>query len=188
MGWQRGVGSIVLGLALSVSAAHADEPSDDYCKSHAGDSITGYLGGLVHFCGWTVGMTNTAPVQPLPAPQPPSPSPSPPPPVGKVFVVFFASGDMDLNRPAKSTVDEAVKTARDGGFAKIRIIGNADTAESDAYVLSLGRAQAVRDQMQIEGIDAAFETEGKAASNPKIPTPPGTKEALNRRVLIELTK
>lgn len=183
MGWQRGAAAIVLGMVLSVAAAHADDPADDYCKSHSANSVGSYFGGLIHLCGWTVGLSESQPEPAAPAPA------AAPPPVVKVLVVFFASGDMDLNTPAKDAVDDAAKIAKDGGFVKIHLIGNTDTAEDDAYVLSLARAQAVRDRMLLDGLnDAAIETEGKAASAPQIPTPPRTQEALNRRVLIQLEK
>jgi len=189
MGLQRGftlVAGVALGLALTFSAAHAEDDTDGYCQTHAADSVAGVFGGLAHLCAWSVGLSDSPEAQPAPAPAPPPP---PPPPEPKVFVVFFAFGDMDLNNPAKETVSAAVQTAKTGGFAKVHIIGNTDTAEDDAYVLSLARAQTVRDQMQVNGLaDASFETEGKAATALKIPTPAGTKESLNRRVLIELEK
>jgi outer membrane protein OmpA-like peptidoglycan-associated protein len=182
MGSIRGL-AIVLGFVCSVAGAQADDDTPDYCQIHAAaNSLANYLSGMVHFCRWSIGLSDAPP-------PPPPPVTLPPPPETKVFVVFFASGDMDLNDPAKTTVAEAVKAARDSGFAKVRLIGNTDTAEDDAYVLSLARAQVVRDQMQLDGLTAAtFDTIGKAAQDPKIPTPPNTKENLNRRVLIELEK
>jgi outer membrane protein OmpA-like peptidoglycan-associated protein len=184
MGWKRA--GMVLGLALSVVSAHADDAEPSYCQTHESDSVSSYLGGLIRLCGWSVGLSET----PTPAATPAvTPLPPPPPPQTKIFVVFFASGNMDLNNPAKATVSEAVKAAKDGGFAKIHLVGNTDTAEDDAYVLSLARAQAVRDQMQVYGLTTAtFDAVGKAASEPQIPTPPRTKENLNRRVLIVLEK
>jgi outer membrane protein OmpA-like peptidoglycan-associated protein len=184
MGLKRCLAGIIW-LALSVAPMHADDAEPGYCETHGSDSVSSYFGGLIRLCGWSVGLSDS----PAPAETPVAPPPSPKPPETKVFVVFFASGDMDLNDPAKVTVSEAVKTAVDGGFAKVHLIGNTDTAEDDAYVLSLARAQVVRDQMQLYGLTAAtFDTAGKAASDPKIPTPPRTKEGLNRRVLIVLEK
>ena len=189
MGLQRGIAGLVLGLGLSVVAACADDDTPGYCQTHGADSVSSYFGGLVHLCGWSVGLSDSQTPIPQPTPSPVPPPPAPAKPLTKTFVVFFASGEMDLNDPAKSTISEAVLTAKEGGFARVRIIGNTDTAEDDAYILSLGRAQTVRDQMQIYGLTAMpFETEGKAATALKIPTPPGTREALNRRVLIELEK
>lgn len=191
MGLQRGltlIAGVVLGLALVFSAANAEDDADGYCQTHTADSVTSVFGGLVHLCAWSVGLSDAPAAQPAPPPVS-TPAPRPPPPEPKVFVVFFAFGEMDLNDPAKSTVNAAVQTAKAGGFAKVHIIGNTDTAEDDAYVLSLARAQTVRDQMLIYGLtEAAFETEGKAAMALKIPTPAGTRESLNRRVLIELEK
>jgi outer membrane protein OmpA-like peptidoglycan-associated protein len=187
MGALRGVAGIVLGLVLSVSVASADDAEPSYCQTHGSDSVSSYLGGLIRLCGWSVGLSDSPSPTEAPAVMPPLQ----PPPLSqtKIFVVFFASGDMDLNDPAKATVFEAVRTAQDGGFAKVHLIGNTDTAEDDAYILSLARAQAVRDQMQVYGLTtAAFDTVGKAASDPKIPTPPRTKENLNRRVVIVLEK
>jgi outer membrane protein OmpA-like peptidoglycan-associated protein len=184
MGLRRVTSAIVLGLVLS-TAAYADDAEPGYCETHGSDSVSSYFGGLIRLCGWSVGLSDS----PAPAETSVIAPPPPKPPETKVFVVFFASGDMDLNDPAKVTVSEAVKAAVDGGFAKIHLIGNTDTAEDDAYVLSLARAQVVRDQMQLYGLTAAtFDTAGKAASDPKIPTPPRTKEGLNRRVLIVLEK
>lgn len=183
MGLKRGVAGIV-GFAFSIALAHAGDAEPSYCETHAADSVSSYLGGLIRLCGWSVGLSDS----PTPVETPAAPPP-PPPPQTQVFIVFFASGDMDLNDPAKQTVSEAVKAAMDGGFAKIHLVGNTDTAEEDAYVLSLARAQVVRDQMQLYGLTTAtFDTVGKAASEPKIPTPPGTQENLNRRVLIVLEK
>jgi Outer membrane protein and related peptidoglycan-associated (lipo)proteins len=186
MGLRRALAGTVLGFALSVAPVYADDAEPSYCQTHASDSVSSYLGGLIRLCGWSVGLSDSPQPAATPAVTPPPP---PPPPETKVFVVFFASGDMDLNDPAKQTVSEAVQAAKTGGFAKIHLVGNTDTAEDDAYVLSLARAQAVRDQMQVYGLTtAAFDTVGKAASDLKIPTPPHTKENLNRRVLIVLEK
>jgi outer membrane protein OmpA-like peptidoglycan-associated protein len=184
MGLKRGLAGII-GFALSVAPIYADDAEPGYCQTHGSDSVSDYLGGLIRLCGWSVGLSDS----PEPAQTPAVAPPPPPPPETKVFVVFFATGDMDLNDPAKVTISEAVNAAKMGGFAKVHLIGNTDTAEDDAYILSLARAQTVRDQMQLYGLTtAAFDTTGKAASEPKIPTPPRTSENLNRRVLIVLEK
>jgi outer membrane protein OmpA-like peptidoglycan-associated protein len=127
-----------------------------------------------------------------PPPPPPYVPPPPPPPVVappvKTFIVFFDFDKSNLTAEAQSVVTEAVQAAKTNGWVKVMVTGHTDTVGSDTYnqALSERRAEAVKDEMVRQGMDASsITTQGKSFHDPLVPTGPGVREPQNRRAVIE---
>lgn len=119
---------------------------------------------------------------------PPAPQPVVAPPV-KTFIVFFDFDKTELSAHARDVIAAAVKTAKDNGFAKVKIVGHTDTAGSDAYnqALSVKRAETVKDEFVRLGIAAeGISTDGKSFHDLLVKTGAGVKEPQNRRAEIDL--
>jgi outer membrane protein OmpA-like peptidoglycan-associated protein len=120
--------------------------------------------------------------------QPPAPPP-PPPPAVKTFIVFFDFNQSDLTVQAQSIVADAVRIAKSSGFVRVHVTGHTDTVGSDSYnqALSIRRAQAVKDEMVHDGLDAdGISVEGMSFRDPLVTTGPGVREPQNRRAVIDL--
>jgi len=113
----------------------------------------------------------------------------PPPPAVRNFIVFFDFNKSNLTPEAHAVIAEAVKTVKSAGIVKILVTGHTDTVGSDSYNqgLSVRRAEAVKDEMQSEGVDgSAIAIDGKSFHDPLVPTGPGVREPQNRRAVIDL--
>jgi outer membrane protein OmpA-like peptidoglycan-associated protein len=137
----------------------------------------------------TVSRPPPAPPPPRQAslPMPPRPLPPPTPPAIGTFIVFFDANTATLTADAQSVVFQAVKMARTSGVTRILVTGYMVGSESPLQHLSEGRADAVKAEMIREGLAAGDITavgrnfeDRIAASNPAV------REALNRRVVIDL--
>lgn len=129
-----------------------------------------------------------APPPPPPPPPPSPPPPSPPPPV-RTFVVFFDFDKSELNAAARTTVADAVQTARQNNFVRIMVTGHTDTMGSFQYnqKLSERRAIAVKEEMVRLGMATdQIATAGKSFSQLLVPTGPHVREPQNRRAVIDL--
>lgn len=142
-------------------------------------------------------------VQPPPPPPPPAPvaepAPPPPPPPApkpvkqKITLQADALFDFDkatLKPGGKASIDEALATKAKENITIETILatGHTDSIGTDAYndKLSLRRAQAVKDYMVSQGVDASHITvEGKGKRQPVASNKTKEGRAKNRRVEIE---
>src|SRR5581483_5725932 len=98
----------------------------------------------------------------------------PPPPAKGTTLATLGATNFDFNKATvkpegREIVASAVKTLKDNPDTKVVVEGHTDSIGSDAYnqKLSLRRANAVRDLLVHEGIDAArIRTEGLGKSHP----------------------
>jgi outer membrane protein OmpA-like peptidoglycan-associated protein len=107
----------------------------------------------------------------------------------KTYIVFFDFNQSTLTAEAQSVVKQAVKTAKEHGFVNVLITGHTDTVGSHSYNqgLSMRRAEAVKDEMVSEGMNASgIATVGKSYDDPLVPTGKGVREPQNRRAVIQL--
>ena len=126
------------------------------------------------------------------APPPPPAAPPPPPPAKAEPLVTLHGPQFDFNKatlkPAgKKMVDEAVTVMKDKPSMKVSVEGHTDSIGSDAYnqKLSERRAQAVRDYMVSQGIDAArISVKGWGKTKPIASNKTEAGRAENRRVEI----
>lgn len=132
----------------------------------------------------------SAPPPPAPPPPPrPLMAPSAPPPPVRTFVVFFDFNRSDISQAARVTIEEAVRTVKQNGFARIVVTGHTDRTGKNKYnqKLSERRADAVKSAMVSMGIvGGQITTSGKSFSAPLVPTGPGIREPQNRRAVIDL--
>ncbi|MFN3231515.1 MAG: OmpA family protein [Alphaproteobacteria bacterium] len=117
-----------------------------------------------------------AAVAPAPAPAAPG-RPEP-------FLVFFDFDESVITPESARVIAEAARRAQESGAAAIQVVGHTDTSGSNAYNdrLSMRRANAVRDELARNGIEASTVTvEGRGESDPLVPTADGVREPQNRR-------
>jgi len=125
-------------------------------------------------------------------PPPPAPAPPPPPPAKAEPLVTLHGPQFDFNKatlkPAgKKMVDGAGTVMKDKPSMKVSVEGHTDSIGSDAYnqKLSERRAQAVRDYMVSQGIDAArISVKGWGKTKPIASNKTEAGRAENRRVEI----
>ena len=106
-------------------------------------------------------------------------------------MVLFPFDKATLDPGEFETLSAIVTRARALGFAEISVTGHTDRAGKPAYnmALSLRRAEAVRQALIRHAVPAALiRVAGKGESAPRISTPDGMREAINRRVEIDLRK
>ncbi len=105
-------------------------------------------------------------------------------------VVFFPFDSASLDSATLAVVRELVGQAVAGGDAvRIHLGGHTDRVGSDGYNLALSwrRANAVRTAFVEAGLPATMLTvSGHGESRPRVPTPDGAEEPMNRRVEISL--
>jgi outer membrane protein OmpA-like peptidoglycan-associated protein len=105
------------------------------------------------------------------------------------FLVFFEWDKFDLGADAKATLKQAAEYARQGGVARISVVGHADRSGPDPYNMKLSqrRAQAVWGEMVALGIDGnIIKVDWMGERQPLVPTADGVREAKNRRAQITL--
>lgn len=107
------------------------------------------------------------------------------------FVLYFDFASAKLSSVARPVISQAAQaiqsTVSKGNFSHVKVIGYADTVGSTEGQdrLSLRRANAVRDELVREGIEAeVIKTEGRGKLEPEILTGDQVKNPRNRRVRI----
>jgi outer membrane protein OmpA-like peptidoglycan-associated protein len=134
-------------------------------------------------------LENAARPAPRPAPvfvPPPAP---PPPPAPSAFVALFDFDSWTLTAEDLTVITDAINTARTGGQTHIAVVGHTDTSGSADYnqKLSVRRANVVVEAMVDMGARrAAIQASGVGETDLAVQTPDNTKEARNRRTVIDL--
>lgn len=114
---------------------------------------------------------------------------APPPPAPSDSLVFFDWDSSELTPEARSIVNQAAANAKAQNATRIVAVGHTDTSGSARYneILSVRRAEAVRDEMVLSGVPAdIIEVIGRGQTEPLIATPDGVREPQNRRVAIQI--
>ncbi|MDD3370865.1 MAG: OmpA family protein [Alphaproteobacteria bacterium] len=112
-------------------------------------------------------------------------------PVQENFTVFFDFDKSVLTPEAKKILSSAAAKIKNGGFAKIVVIGHTDTSGPKEYnqQLSVRRALAVKSELTKLGVAAGtVVAKGAGENDLLVPTTDGIREAQNRRVEIVLGK
>ena len=174
------LGGAGTGLGVSQGSDHAG--AGGTAGAAAGGTLAGALLGAVigHYV-----------CEEAPPPVPPAP-PSAPPPAKAEPLVTLHGPQFDFNKATlkpggKKMVDEAVTVMKDKPSMKVSVEGHTDSIGSDAYnqKLSERRAQAVRDYMVSQGIDAArISVKGWGKTKPIASNKTEAGRAENRRVEI----
>jgi outer membrane protein OmpA-like peptidoglycan-associated protein len=115
--------------------------------------------------------------------------PPPAPTTAKTFAVFFSFDKSNLTPEARQIVHEAVLAAKDMAPVRVIVVGDTDTVGTHRYNqrLSEARANAVRKEMLQQGMEGVqIAAVGRSFDDPLIPTGPATREARNRRAIIEV--
>src|SRR5712691_4783241 len=170
------VGGVTGGVAVNNSKEH---PRNVERGAAIGGGIAG--GGLI---GALLGRAICDPEKEAPPP--------PPPPAKAEPLVTLHGPQFDFNKatlkPAgKKMVDGAVTVMKDKPSMKVSVEGHTDSIGSDTYnqKLSERRAQAVRDYMVSQGIDAArISVKGWGKTKPIASNKTEAGRAENRRVEI----
>jgi OOP family OmpA-OmpF porin len=107
------------------------------------------------------------------------------------YVVYFDFASAKLSSVARPVVTDAAtaikRTVAQGSFSHVKVIGYADTVGSTdgQHRLSVRRADAVRDELVRDGIEAAvIKIEGRGKLEPEVLTEDQVKNPRNRRVRI----
>ncbi len=101
--------------------------------------------------------------------------------------MFFNFDKYDLTVDARKVVEEAAKTFKMNGIARIELTGYTDLAGTQAYNLKLSqkRAETVASALDKLGVPrSAMNVMWRGKENPRVPTPDGVREPQNRRVEI----
>lgn len=109
----------------------------------------------------------------------------PPPPVH--LLLYFESGSTQLTPESAPRLPEAVTAIQARASRYVSVIGHSDTMgdEEANIVLSLRRAEAVKQMLVQAGVDAsAVDISSHGESNPIVPTADNVANAENRRVEI----
>lgn len=191
----RLIGSIAAGMLLAnVAVAHeAGTVTDGYVGDSQKHYITHSTGDCVRTGSWKK-EDQTVDCGLVPVAKAPPPPPPPPPTYEKFTLAAEALFDHD-----KSTVKQAGKDALHALDNKIKskgatvvdidVIGHTDSDGSEEYnqALSIRRANAVKDFMVSEGIDASIiDVSGKGELSPIADNRTREGRALNRRVEIHV--
>lgn len=122
--------------------------------------------------------TSTPPAAAVPAARPAG---------AQQLLVFFDFDRSDLTPEAQSVIRTAANNVRQGGVARIQVVGHADRSGSDAYNMALSsrRANAVRAALIRAGVPQnQITTEARGETQPLVPTADGAREPQNRRAEI----
>jgi outer membrane protein OmpA-like peptidoglycan-associated protein len=131
-------------------------------------------------------VTRFAPLAPI-APVTAAPPPPPPPPAD--YTVYFDFDSWTLTAEDLSVITNVINTARAGGQSRITVVGHTDTSGPADYNqrLSVRRANVVVEALVDMGARrAAIQAAGVGEADLAVQTPDNTKEARNRRAVIDL--
>lgn len=109
------------------------------------------------------------------------------PPRVKQFIIFFGFNKCNITAEADAVLSEAAASAREGGSARVSIVGHTDTVGTPAanQKLSECRANAARANLVSKGVsENSISASGKGESELMVQTGDGTKEPQNRRATI----
>lgn len=110
-------------------------------------------------------------------------------PEGTVGVVYFGLGGTKLSDQALETLKRIATTVKPMEGKRIVVTGHADSSGSPRVnqALAQQRAAVVADRLVAFGLpESRIVVEGVGASDPAVPTPEGTRETFNRRVVIRV--
>lgn len=105
------------------------------------------------------------------------------------FTAYFGFDEWFLRADALDVIGAAMETARTGGHGEIVLGGHTDTSGRASYNdgLSLRRAEAVKATMvELGALSDAIRVVAYGETQLAVPTGDGVREALNRRVEIQL--
>jgi outer membrane protein OmpA-like peptidoglycan-associated protein len=126
---------------------------------------------------------------PAPAPAPaPAVAPGPEPPA-RDYLIYFDFDKSTIRGDSARVLEEVIEAMGRLKATGMSLIGHADRAGSNAYNqrLSERRAGSVKDYLVGHGVAAGeVATQGKGESDPRVRTPDGIREELNRRVEIRI--
>jgi outer membrane protein OmpA-like peptidoglycan-associated protein len=109
------------------------------------------------------------------------------PPAPQTFTLYFEFGSDDLTPESKALVTETLQAVKQRPVPDVLVVGHTDTTGPPApnFQLALRRAQTVRALLVAAGLDGgAVAVASHGEAQPLVPTPDGTYEPRNRRVLI----
>jgi outer membrane protein OmpA-like peptidoglycan-associated protein len=104
--------------------------------------------------------------------------------------ILFETGKADLNASSKTALMNFSKTLKDYSDTNVMIYGHTDNTGSDAInqPLSENRANAVKDFLLVQGVDAKrINTQGMGSSSPAATNDTEAGRQQNRRVEIAIT-
>jgi OOP family OmpA-OmpF porin len=113
------------------------------------------------------------------------------PPAPVKYVVFFDWDRAVLTNQALATLNEASNAAKAGYNIKVDVVGHTDTSGESGYnqALSLRRANAVRNQLVTNGVNAqGIAISGRGETALLVQTGDGIREPQNRRAEITLVR
>ena len=105
------------------------------------------------------------------------------------FIVYFPFDQYVLTPDAQNVIASAATYAASGNFARVVVVGHADSSGSPAYNVRLSerRAKAVADALVQRGVaQTKLQVDWKGETQLAVPTGDGVKEPLNRRSTISV--
>ncbi len=123
-----------------------------------------------------------------PEPEPvmiPEPAPEP---VARDYLVYFDFDKHNIRADAASILDRVVGAINKTGAGSVSLVGHTDTMGPPEYnqILSVERADSVRDYLKSKGVTAEISASGVGESDPRVPTPDQVEEQENRNVQIRI--
>lgn len=114
-----------------------------------------------------------------------APAPEPP---ARDYLVYFDFDSYKVRPDAASILDRVAKAVAELHSDNVSLTGYTDTSGPEEYnqVLSVKRADSVRDYLEGLGLTVIMETSGKGEHDLRVPTPDGVREQENRRVEIRI--
>ena len=108
------------------------------------------------------------------------------PTLPEVFILYFQSQGSSLTAQSQALLPQVVQQIAGRSAVDVSVVGHSDAQGSDEVndKLSLARAQFVVQQLQAMGIrkNIPLTVESYGKRMPRVPTPDGVAEPLNRRV------
>ena len=132
--------------------------------------------------------TFDCPEQVVAAVEPAAPPPAPLPESGRIYFEF---DEYDLTPEAQAALDDMIFDIKDRELGGIVAAGHADAAGPPDYNMDLSqkRAETVATELVRAGIPAQIiTTEAYGETQLAVPTPDGTPEQANRRVVIDFER
>ena len=103
------------------------------------------------------------------------------------FTVYFEWDKADITPEARDLISAAASKAEKCTITLATVTGYTDRSGNKRYNLGLSkrRAEAVRDALVSDGVDAGVITiDYKGEADPAVQTPDGAREPLNRRSVV----